>query len=96
MLSGRGVSCAVACEGRGLECDLDTTLSLSLGNDRAMLTAMDEAGGSCTSITSWGHATRPGICTSPDCCVGSCVGICTRGKSASASCEAASSDYTRL
>jgi len=26
-----------------------------------MLTAMDEAGGSCTSITSWGHATRPGI-----------------------------------
>ena len=96
MLSGRGVSCAVACEGRGLECDLDTTLSLSSATDGAMLTAIDEAGGSCTSVTSWGYDSGPGICTAPSCCRGRCVGICTKGKSASASCEAVNYVYTRL
>ena len=96
MLSGRGVSCTVACEGRGLECDLDTTLSLSSATDGAMLTAIDEAGGSCTSVTGWGYASGPGICTHPTCCGGNCVGICTKGKSASASCEAVNYVYTRL
>ena len=55
VLSDLGVLCVVACEGRGLECDLDTTLSLSGATNGAMLTAINEAGGSCTSVTSWGY-----------------------------------------
>ena len=43
---------------------MDTTLSLSdahARDDGAMLTAIDEVGGACTSVTSLGYASGPGI-----------------------------------
>jgi hypothetical protein len=95
VLSARGESCDAACAVDGRLCAVDEIRAV-VGDSQAFASANAAAGGACTSITSWGYDSGPGICTSQGCCGGACVGICTMGATSSMSCAASSSSYERL
>lgn len=95
MLSAEGGSCDAACAGMGGQCDISSTLSIT-GSYAGVTSAAAAVGRTCNGMQYWSYDSGPGLCTSADCCQGSCVNVCVVGSTPVTSCTSSSPQYSRL
>jgi len=88
-------SCTAACKNISKRCD-EKQLK-SVGSKDGIESAAKAAGRTCKSTRSWAYNHMPGVCTSPDCCGGSCIDRCAYGDTGTRTCAGvAQIHYSRL